>query len=990
MKKILVQIFLVFFTTAINAYEIEDTLIGKSYNELVENTIEQLDYLVERNHTENGLSKKNKPWYIYIAGGTLDSLKYYINESEQYYIDKTDGRETRAEFLKNLNERLIELNSYNSTAVYIAFTDYERKILSPIFPTDKQSLAEREGYIKELINKEDYSQRSKKELETYLVFSEAFKDLVIEVYNGSKLSSIDKPNILMPFTNYSIREIIRAEGAELDYIEKRALTYTLYTPKLEEPLNKGKLKTIYNNTDAAVGISGFEQKISKIVESIKMYFHGDFPYKECEELLAEYRNKPIMTEFPAFRELAESNPCVLKNIVPWGEDIEKSEWMTMTETLIVIPLYAALAIPASSVAGSEALRQIGKQKAKDIAVSVATNVAIQTTMNYYFGGEEISKIIDSQERWQRAFETVNKIEVMKEIVDAAVNLNTRQKLIIACLENGIKIENINWDSFDPSDAKIYIDFQGCATNVLKYVFIDAPTDKALGYVFKRLSTLAKNNPKEFVEAWRELFKDFGPTIRQDFKNGYAQYKDDLFKALGITSLNQSFAKYISASFDVENAIAEAVEEYAKKMGGASARQFESTIKDAAVETDLIIKEARSITMASGTSRKITKQGANISLDFNINGKGVKIYATLLEKLDDGNYRIVFVNPPSSGTSSVDGFINNTTKNRKEVINALNDGTTSFSPTARGANASKLDIDGKEIEITEIELRTQRSDGKFEKEAIVSNRINSDVDGLLSNLKKKLGNRLDDAQWQKFTKDFENDAGLLKYFDENPDLVDAWKVIDDAGVDDLIRKNVDNLDGVSKHLDKGVHSANDIKTGLGNTTNKQKWVEDLKDGVYRNGNKAEYVNPSGNVLKWTDQHPNSVNQSIGVALNSTNPGKAVEGKVGDFVKNQGKDVEGFGLKLDNSTLGGQAGDIDVLTKKEIIEIKKSYSSWSSKPNQVEKFTDLTNPQYLNPHGRKPILYIDESLTVAQKADILSIIPSEVTLVNSLDELKSILQ
>jgi hypothetical protein len=127
-----------------------------------------------------------------------------------------------------------------------------------------------------------------------------------------------------------------------------------------------------------------------------------------------------------------------------------------------------------------------------------------------------------------------------------------------------------------------------------------------------------------------------------------------------------------------------------------------------------------------------------------------------------------------------------------------------------------------------------------------------------------------------------------------------------------------------------------------------------------------------------------------ALNSTNPGKLAEGKVGNFVKSQGKDVEGFGLKIDNSTLGGQAGDIDVLTKNEIIEVKNSYSSWSSKPDQVKKFTNVTNPQYLNPRGRNPILYIDEPLTAAQKSDILSKIPSDVTLVNSLEELQLILK
>ena len=97
-----------------------------------------------------------------------------------------------------------------------------------------------------------------------------------------------------------------------------------------------------------------------------------------------------------------------------------------------------------------------------------------------------------------------------------------------------------------------------------------------------------------------------------------------------------------------------------------------------------------------------------------------------------------------------------------------------------------------------------------------------------------------------------------------------------------------------------------------------------------------------------------------------------------------------MKIQSTTTTQLAGDIDILTKNEIIEVKRSYSAWSSKPNQVRKFTDKSLPNYLNPHGRNPILYIDETLTATQRADISSKIPSNVTLVNSLDELKSIIQ
>ncbi len=112
-----------------------------------------------------------------------------------------------------------------------------------------------------------------------------------------------------------------------------------------------------------------------------------------------------------------------------------------------------------------------------------------------------------------------------------------------------------------------------------------------------------------------------------------------------------------------------------------------------------------------------------------------------------------------------------------------------------------------------------------------------------------------------------------------DLVEGWKVLSELGDDipDLVRTNTKNLESVSNHINKGVHSSDDIATGIGKAADKQKWLDDLGNGVYRNGDKAEYVNPSGNILKWTDQHPNSISQSIESALNSTDAGKAIEGK-----------------------------------------------------------------------------------------------------------------
>ncbi len=95
-----------------------------------------------------------------------------------------------------------------------------------------------------------------------------------------------------------------------------------------------------------------------------------------------------------------------------------------------------------------------------------------------------------------------------------------------------------------------------------------------------------------------------------------------------------------------------------------------------------------------------------------------------------------------------------------------------------------------------------------------------------------------------------------------------------------------------------------------------------------------------------------------------------------------------MKVKNSTSGQTAGDIDVMTKTEIIEVKKSYSSFKS--GQVDKFTNNTLDNFLNPNGKNAILYIDEPMTGVQKTDILSQIPDNVTLVNSLEELGKLLK
>ncbi len=171
------------------------------------------------------------------------------------------------------------------------------------------------------------------------------------------------------------------------------------------------------------------------------------------------------------------------------------------------------------------------------------------------------------------------------------------------------------------------------------------------------------------------------------------------------------------------------------------------------------------------------------------------------------------------------------------------------------------------------------------------------------------------------------------------------------------------------------------------------VGDVLGTIVKTGNKIDYTNPAAKLLKWTEQSVGDIDNAILTAknLDATNPanfGRIVEAKVGDFVKLQ-KQVDGYALKIKRAN-NSIAGDIDVSTIDELIEVKKSFSAWSGKKNQVNKFVNSSLDDFLNPYNKKVILYIDETLTTSQKATIISYIPNNVTLVNSLSELQSVLK
>lgn len=125
------------------------------------------------------------------------------------------------------------------------------------------------------------------------------------------------------------------------------------------------------------------------------------------------------------------------------------------------------------------------------------------------------------------------------------------------------------------------------------------------------------------------------------------------------------------------------------------------------------------------------------------------------------------------------------------------------------------------------------------------------------------------------------------------------------------------------------------------------------------------------------------------MNSKQKGKAIEGKVANFVQ-QKVEVKGFALELFDE-FNKRAGDIDILTEKQIIEVKKSWSAVDLR--QIDKYVNSSNPYFFNFERREVVLYIDESIDLLNPKivkDIDELENMRVKVVNSLEELEGVLK
>ncbi|GIO98524.1 hypothetical protein J14TS5_36100 [Paenibacillus lautus] len=158
-------------------------------------------------------------------------------------------------------------------------------------------------------------------------------------------------------------------------------------------------------------------------------------------------------------------------------------------------------------------------------------------------------------------------------------------------------------------------------------------------------------------------------------------------------------------------------------------------------------------------------------------------------------------------------------------------------------------------------------------------------------------------------------------------------------------------------------------------------------IVKDGNKTIYTNPAGNELTWVDQHSKNINRDIDSFLNSSDVGKATEARVADYLRSE-KDVIAFGQKILKQD-GQVAGDIDVMTKNELIEVKASIKA--VKEGQLEKMIDATDELFFNPDQKKVILYIDKPLgilSLKNKEKLDNLRKLGVTVVNNLEELRKV--
>jgi len=98
-----------------------------------------------------------------------------------------------------------------------------------------------------------------------------------------------------------------------------------------------------------------------------------------------------------------------------------------------------------------------------------------------------------------------------------------------------------------------------------------------------------------------------------------------------------------------------------------------------------------------------------------------------------------------------------------------------------------------------------------------------------------------CQLDEFLDDVKVNPELSNAVKENADLVDAWKVLDDAGVDDAIRKNPVRLGEIDNYLKKNPGTEIAIKQGLSDVG---QYKEEFLNGIKNATEDLSHLNGRG--------------------------------------------------------------------------------------------------------------------------------------------------
>jgi hypothetical protein len=170
----------------------------------------------------------------------------------------------------------------------------------------------------------------------------------------------------------------------------------------------------------------------------------------------------------------------------------------------------------------------------------------------------------------------------------------------------------------------------------------------------------------------------------------------------------------------------------------------------------------------------------------------------------------------------------------------------------------------------------------------------------------------------FCEDFVSSNGLRDLFLSNLTTVRAWEV---AFSDPNLRVVTGNLENISNHLSRNVHTADELKVAFDAATDKAKWIDDIGFGIVRKPNRnAEFVNSSGNLLKWQEE-ANVTAKAANILSNPNTPAPArLEAEIARYVQQNKPPVTGLSIKVKRAN-NSQAGDLDVYTDTHLGLAKK---------------------------------------------------------------------